>query len=91
MPGREGGAPIRSCIACGARREKPFLLRLGLNAAGCVEPDRHQQMPGRGAYVCRRPDCVAKLRKKGLLERAFKEAATMETGALAALAEMVAE
>ena len=39
---------------------------------GVIRPDPKQRLEGRGAYVCRREECIALLRKKKGLERAFR-------------------
>lgn len=65
-------APIRTCVGCGARREKAALVRLVVVGAVAVV-DAAGRAQGRGAYVCG-PRCADKaLRRKGL-GRAFRRA-----------------
>lgn len=76
-------SPVRTCLGCRRQRPKSELVRLVCRASGVVEPDRTG--PGRGAYVCPDPDCVALLPKGGRLVRAFKRPAR----ALPGLADLV--
>lgn len=46
-------------MACRAKREKRDLLRVVRGPDGRVVLDGSGTAPGRGAYVCRRPACVA--------------------------------
>ena len=41
---------------------------------GAVSLDFKGKLPGRGAYVCPNPVCLAKARKSKALERAFEAA-----------------
>jgi len=47
--------PIRLCIGCGGRAEKPQLLRFSLGPAGLL---RLGLGNGRGGYLHRRQDCL---------------------------------
>lgn len=61
----------RRCVACGRREHKSVLLRVGLQE-GAVVLDRAGSLKGRGAYCHAARDCVLRLDRKGLLERAFR-------------------
>lgn len=65
------GIPQRTCVVCGSKRAKSELLRLVVDIAGRVYPDRHQRRQGRGAYVCRSADCQVRL-KRIRLQKAFR-------------------
>jgi len=65
--------PIRTCVSCGARRNKKELIRLVLDTQGVVIRDDSGKKKGRGAYVCKRKSCWEKLGKCSLLNRAFKK------------------
>lgn len=70
--------PIRTCVACRSSSEKKELLRIVRSATGDVAIDPTGKRPGRGAYVCRRAECVAlAVRKKGL-QRALRTAVSAE-------------
>ena len=49
--------PARQCIGCMTSRPKKELVR----------------KPGRGAYLCPDPACLAKAKKKKALERCFEQ------------------
>lgn len=63
--------PIRRCVGCGREREKAELIRLVCYDSRVVV-DYHGKLPGRGAYVCPKRNCIERAMKKGRLERAFK-------------------
>jgi uncharacterized protein len=64
--------PERTCIGCRIKRPKRELLRIVRTADGRALVDPHGTAPGRGAYVCRDPDCVRKAGGKGALDRALR-------------------
>ena len=49
-------APIRTCIACGARSDKCTFVRFARKADGTVALDASGKAAGRGAYVCAAAD-----------------------------------
>jgi len=51
-------------VACKKRAPQGELLRLALRGAE-VEPDPKRALPGRGAYICRRAECVERLARMG--------------------------
>ena len=63
--------PMRTCIACREEKPKKEMLRVVKNAAGEIRLDFSGKLPGRGAYVCSNGDCIRKLRKYRLLNKAF--------------------
>ena len=63
----------RTCVGCREVREKRQLVRLVRRPDGVVVVDRTGSAPGRGAYVCGDPRCVARLVKSGRLAQAFKK------------------
>ena len=69
--------PIRTCIACGAKREKRDLIRLVLDKRRSVVRDDRCREPGRGAYVCPALSCWERLGRGRRLERAFKTTAVV--------------
>lgn len=66
--------PIRTCVACRSSDEKRGLLRIVRSATGEVSIDPTGKRPGRGAYVCRKLDCISLAIKKKSLERALRTA-----------------
>ena len=67
----------RTCIACRTKKHKSQLVRCVRLSTG-AEIDREQKAQGRGAYVCFDPQCIAKVKKKHLLNRALKITATSD-------------
>jgi hypothetical protein len=63
--------PIRTCVACRSSDEKSGLVRVVRKPDGgvCIDPTGKQ--PGRGAYLCRKQECVAAAAKRKGLERAL--------------------
>ncbi|RLB43663.1 MAG: DUF448 domain-containing protein [Deltaproteobacteria bacterium] len=68
----KGHIPIRTCIACGAKKEKKDLIRLVVDADGWVVIDTSGHASGRGAYVCKNKDCWTAVHKHKILSRAFR-------------------
>jgi predicted RNA-binding protein YlxR (DUF448 family) len=66
---------LRTCIACRKVEKKVFdsteFVRLVWRNGG-VEVDIEQSLPGRGAYIHARLDCINKLSAPKIWEKAFK-------------------
>ncbi len=69
-----GHPSLRTCAGCRARRERLSLVRLHADAAGGVTISR-PGAPGRGVYLCPRPDCLAKALAGKRLARALRRSA----------------
>ena len=52
-------------------KAKKDLIRVVRSPEGELSLDFRGKLPGRGAYVCPSPACLAKARKSKALERAF--------------------
>ena len=52
-------------------KAKKDLIRVVRSPEGELSLDFRGKLPGRGAYVCPSPACLAKVRKSKALERAF--------------------
>ena len=63
--------PMRQCLGCREMKPKKELIRVVRSPEGAVSLDFRGKLPGRGAYVCPDPACLAKVRKSKALERAF--------------------
>jgi hypothetical protein len=70
--GKKDHVAIRTCISCGAKRNRKDLMRLVLDDQGMVVWDRQGTGRGRGAYVCGNPSCLNRLQRGPRLERAFR-------------------
>ena len=63
--------PLRQCLGCREMKAKKELIRVVRSPEGEVSRDFKGKLPGRGAYVCPSPECLARVRKSRALERAF--------------------
>ena len=64
--------PMRMCVGCREMKEKRTLLRIVRSPENVISFDRVGKAPGRGAYVCRSQECLAKAVKQKQLERALE-------------------
>ncbi|MDO8586242.1 MAG: YlxR family protein [Armatimonadota bacterium] len=64
--------PERMCVACGARSFKGDLMRIARTRGEGVVPDPSGKMPGRGAYICSKSECVDKALKQKRFDRALR-------------------
>lgn len=62
----------RKCIACREHSDKSEMLRFVRQNGGVVFLDESKKADGRGVWVHDRADCKAKVRKKKMLNSAFK-------------------
>lgn len=73
--------PMRMCTGCGEMKPKRELVRVvkapekqdesGNPLPPDISLDLTGKKPGRGAYLCRNPECLRAARKARRLERAF--------------------
>jgi hypothetical protein len=64
--------PQRTCITCQEVKPKKDLIRIVRTPENEVELDLEGKRSGRGAYVCRRPECVQGAFSKNVLDRALR-------------------
>ena len=64
--------PSRQCVGCRESRTKRELIRVIRTPEGQVTLDETGRMNGRGAYLCRRVECLQKARRSKGLERSLK-------------------
>lgn len=62
--------PLRTCVGCRAKRSQQELIRIGRSSDGAVSIGAAG--PGRGAYLCRKRDCIGAAFEKGRLARALR-------------------
>lgn len=62
--------PMRTCIACKTAKPKKELIRV-VKFNEQISLDKTGKLNGRGAYVCNDEQCVLKLKKQKLLNKAF--------------------
>lgn len=63
--------PMRQCLGCREMKPKRELIRVVKSPEGEISLDFKGKKPGRGAYICPAPECLAHARKSRGLERAF--------------------
>ena len=79
--------PMRMCVGCREMKEKRELIRIVRTPEGETLIDPTGKKSGRGAYVCRSPECLKRAIKQKQLERQLQVNMTEEVnGAL--MAEM---
>jgi len=61
--------PMRMCVGCREMFPKKELMRVVKSPEDVISFDRVGKAPGRGAYICRKVDCLNKAMKIKALER----------------------
>ena len=64
--------PIRTCVGCREPFNKKALVRIVRATNGEVRVDATGKMPGRGAYLCGKKDCLKLAIKHKKLGRALR-------------------
>ena len=62
----------RMCIACREMQDKRNLIRIVKTKEGELFLDKTGKKNGRGAYICRKEDCLKKIKKHKSLNKSFK-------------------
>lgn len=62
---------MRRCVACRQVHHKSELLRLVKTSDG-ISIDTNGKLPGRGAYVCKSPQCAELIKKRRNLDKIFR-------------------
>jgi predicted RNA-binding protein YlxR (DUF448 family) len=70
--------PLRMCVACQQRHPKRELVRIVRGPAGTIDLDPAGKQPGRGAYLCSRPDCWQRALEPERLGRVLRCKVTAE-------------
>ncbi len=61
--------PERRCVGCMNSYDKRTLIRVVRSPEGEISLDATGKKSGRGAYICKNPDCFKKAKKSGALSR----------------------
>ena len=69
--------PTRKCVCCQQKGSKYELIRIVETADG-FSPDFKNILPGRGAYICKKDECILNMEKRNVLSRAFKKKVSHE-------------
>ena len=64
--------PARRCTGCGEHFPKKELIRILRTPDGEIVIDELGKRSGRGAYICKRPECLRKARKQRRLEASLE-------------------
>ena len=64
--------PMRQCIGCGEMKSKKEMMRILKTPEDEIILDATGKKNGRGAYLCKERECLAKAHKNKGLERSFK-------------------
>ena len=72
MPLKPKKVPMRMCVGCREMKPKRELTRIVRSPEGVISIDKKGKAPGRGAYCCADPACLAKAMKGNLLARALE-------------------
>ncbi len=70
--------PMRMCVGCRQMKEKRELIRVVRSPEGDISLDPTGKKSGRGAYVCRRGDCLQRAIRQRQLERQLDHPLTDE-------------
>lgn len=71
--------PQRTCIACRVVKPKKEMIRLVNTGVNGIQLDRQGRQAGRGAYLCRLPDCWETGINGSKLERALRGTLTADS------------
>ena len=84
--------PMRMCVGCREMKEKHDLIRIVRTPEGDAVLDPTGKKSGRGAYVCRRAECLQRAIRQKQLERQLEITLAPEvTVALAAELEKLSQ
>lgn len=70
--------PLRRCTGCFEMKNKKELIRIVRNSDDEINIDLTGKAQGRGAYICKKTECLEKALKSKGLERSFKCAVDKE-------------
>ena len=62
---------MRMCLGCNEMKPKKELVRVVKSKEGEISLDLTGKKSGRGAYICRNPECLKKARKSRRFEKSF--------------------
>ena len=77
------GVPLRTCVGCREQAPKTDLLRVVVVEGACV-PDPRGRLPGRGAHLHPRLDCLTLALRRRAFPRALRVPGPLDTESLSA-------
>lgn len=63
---------LRRCVSCGEQKNKVELIRIVKSKEEELQIDLTGKKNGRGAYICKKEECLNKIIKTKKLERTFE-------------------
>ena len=63
---------LRQCVGCGEMVDKRDMMRVVKTPENDITLDFKGKMNGRGAYICKKAECLEKALKNNGLERSLK-------------------
>lgn len=63
---------LRRCVSCGEQKNKVELIRIVKPKEEELQIDLTGKKNGRGAYICKKEECLNKIIKTKKLERTFE-------------------
>lgn len=63
--------PERTCMACKQKKEKKQLARIVRVQDGSIIYDQTGRVSGRGAYICKKQECLDKVIKSNQLSKSL--------------------
>ncbi len=63
--------PMRMCLGCNEMKPKKELVRVVKSKEGEISLDLTGKKAGRGAYICKKAECLRLARKAGRFEKSF--------------------
>ncbi len=70
--------PLRQCLGCREARDKRDLIRVVRDNENHFTIDVTGKMNGRGAYICKKKECLEKAIRSKSLEKSFKMSIPVE-------------
>lgn len=83
---KKNNVPMRRCIGCMESKPKGELIRVAFYE-GKISLDETGRARGRGAYLCRNPECFDKAEKRRAFNRTFRS--DIDRGDIEALMEEI--
>lgn len=74
----KGKIPMRMCTGCREMKSKRELIRVVRSVDGEICLDTTGKKNGRGAYICKSSECLARAQKANAFSRAFEMAVPPE-------------
>lgn len=68
---KKNNTPMRRCVGCMESKPKNELIRVTFYE-GKISLDETGRAKGRGAYLCRNPECFDRAEKRKAFNRAFR-------------------